>query len=719
MKAISGMLVPATVTAVQATRTMLLKGPCLAVVALILAMLFDPADAATSASQAPLYTGTPGAKPNLMFVLDNSNSMASEAPDDFLVYDNCPASGGTECHGYSGWFKMRSSSANSQYYNPAVTYKPRLNPDGTPQTNPLQFVDNQTSYKPGGPTGTLWQVRHDPKNQGESVPAEARFTYVRCTPEVSLLLPPCSDPSKRTVINIDFSVGSGSDIPLPMPNNRTDAGCSSSKCSTQAELDNILNWYQWYRTRLGSVQTAMGQAMLGYENKFRVGYSKYSEAPTDAVGGFFPKPATPGVIASGVRYFKDDPSNAANNWKTQFYKWLYEIAPEGGTPSHAALSLVADYYAGNRITENGNPWKNDPTSTQAEGASDLSCRRSYAIVLSDGAWNPGSSRNANQKFASISGPPFSGNPSGKSSFIQYNPAGASGYDSSDKNTALAARNLYIPYSDGGTSGKGFADLTARYFWHTDFSTALPNNVPPVPGQHNPTFWQNLTTFTIGYGLTPSGQTLGMTSGLTWDQINQFKNGWLSGGSPTRPEWAKASDLNAKTGVWDRERVDDFIRAGFTGGGRAFSVYSAEDVRRAIDNVLSGIVGSGSDAGVAVSGNSGDFQSLNSKLKYTTEYETSDNSGDIKAFTLDANGGYANLAAGAPTAAWSANVRKPALDSRKIFTLSNYDASMPSSAPAKRLELTSSTGLATLPPDFKLLLNANNLQKLDSSFIRYM
>ncbi|RYF44526.1 MAG: pilus assembly protein PilY, partial [Comamonadaceae bacterium] len=135
--------------------------------------------------------------------------------------------------------------------------------------------------------------------------------------------------------------------------------------------------------------------------------------------------------------------------------------------------------------------------------------------------------------------------------------------------------------------------------------------------------------------------------------------------------------------------------------------------------LSGIVGSGNDAGVAVSGNSGDFNSLNSKLKYTTEYQTSDNSGDIKAFTLDASGGYANLAAGVPVETWSANARKPALERRKIFSLSNYDASAPSASPNGRRELTSDTRLASLPNDFQSLLNSDNLQKPDSSFIRYM
>ncbi len=708
MKATSRMPGPAAVTASRAKPSRVVAALRLAATALPIALAASDATAANSANQTPLYNAVPGAKPNLMFVLDNSGSMARPYQESYSVADNCPKTG-SNCDNKYGWFAMRSSAANTQYYNPAVTYAPRLNPNGSSQTNPLVFIDNQntsTQFYYSNGNYSLTDNRYVPDHAvyNGTVPAGKKFSYVRCTSGSA-----CSTVANRTVVDIAYPPGTGS-ITLPPGHGRTDAGCGSQACTEVAELKNILNWYQWYRNRALAVSTAVGQAMQNYENKFRVGYNQYNQFSGNGY-------AESGAISRGVRYFKDDSASAANNWKTQFYNWLYGISPMGGTNSHRALALAADYYAGAPKATYGNPWKNDPTSTAAENASDLSCRRSYAIVLSDGAWTADTAANVGTKYASTEGAAYTGNPSGNAASLRFYPTGATGSGSADMATRLAARNLYTPYGDGRTSSNGFADLTARYFWNTDFSIALPNNVPPIGGQHNPTFWQNMTTFTIGWGLTPSGDAPGATSGLKWEQINRYTNDWLAGSATTTPQWP-ATDLNLASTA-DAKRIDDFIRAGFTGGGRAYSVYSGEDVRKAIDNALSSMVGTGNDAGVAVLGNSSDFQTLDSQLKYTTEYQTSDNSGDIKAFRLDGNGGYANLLAGNPVAAWSANTRMPTIANRKIFALSNYDASVPDATASKRKELTAATTLASLPADFQALLNADNLQKLDSSFIRYM
>lgn len=53
---------------------------------------------------------------------------------------------------------------------------------------------------------------------------------------------------------------------------------------------------------------------------------------------------------------------------------------------------------------------------------------------------------------------------------------------------------------------------------------------------------------------------------------------------------------------------------------------------------------------------GSHTSLAGLLKYTTEYKTSDNSGDIKAFKLDAVGNFVNVdASGMPVPLWSTTV----------------------------------------------------------------
>lgn len=657
--------------------------------------------AATSPSQVPLFSAVPGAKPNLMLVLDNSGSMEWEVQEGYSEPNNdCPKAG-WNCGTKYGWYAKRSNSVNTQYYNPSTTYLPRVNANGTWQVNPLVFVDNQStdgSY--------YYPVKY--KTYNTAATASGKFTYVSCVSNN------CS--SGRTVVDIAWPV-SGS-ISLPAAHNRTDCGVNATTCTQTKELQNILNWYYWYRSRSSAVSTAIGQALGAYENKFRIGYIQYNA--TDG--------AASTSITRGVRYFRDDSGDTSKNWKTQLYTWLYAVDPSGGTRSHQALSLAADYYSGtgdyggssNVRSTFGNPWKNDPEQTGAENKSqDLSCRRSFAIVLSDGAWNDTTSKNAGTKWASVNGLPFTGNPGGNSASMLYYPSGAAGWNSSTLETKLKARNLYIPYSDGGISSRGLSDLAANLFWNKDFSS-LDNNVLPLDAQHNPTFWQNMTTYTIGWGLTPTGER-GVSGGLTWAQINKYNNDWLSGvSSPVRPKWAddnSSVNLNSDT-TSDALRVNDFIRAGFAGGGRSYSVYSGEDVRKAMDNALSSMVGSGNDAGVAVSGNSSEFQSLENQYKYTTEYQTVNNSGDIKAFRLNANGGYLDLdVSGKPQPAWSANALMPILANRKIFALANYDPAAPASA--TRLAMTSTTTLSGLPSDLQALLQTNSLQKTDASFIRYL
>ncbi len=659
--------------------------------------------AASEPSQVPLYSAVPGAKPNVMLVLDNSGSMDWESQENYNFPNNdCPVVGNNgQCQNKYGWYAKRSNAVNTQYYNPATTYLARVDAQGVPLVNPIKFVENQSTSN----SSAKYPVKH---NAYTSIPANQKFTYVQCASD------DCS--TSRTVVDIASSSLGGS-ITLPLGHNRSDCGASATTCTTAKELQNIVNWYYWYRSRSEAVSTAIGQALQGYENKIRVGYTQYNTGSSRST-----------AINSGVRYFKDVAGDPGKQWKTDLYTWLYALDPNGSTHSHRALALAADYYsgAGTVRATYGNPWKNDPTQTGAESKSqDLSCRRSFAIVLSDGAWNAGTSSGAASKWASINGTSnFSGNPGGNSAALQYDPNGANGWNSSLLAARLKARNLYIPYGDGGNSSLGFADYTASLYWNKDFS-ALDNNVRPLSGQHNPTFWQNLTTYTIGWGLTPTGE-LGVSGGLTWDQINKYNNDWLAGVmNPVRPKWAdsySSKNLNTNdTGnaVYDDAlRVNDFIRAGYAGGGKAYSVYSGDDVRKAIDNVLSGIVGAGNDAGVAVSGNSSEFQTLENQYKFTTEYQTADNSGDVKAFRLNASGGYLELdPSGKPQFAWSAKALMPALADRKIFALSNYDPEVPASG--NRLAMTSTTTLDSLPSDLKLLLQADNLQKSDASFVRYL
>ncbi|MCU0943395.1 MAG: PilC/PilY family type IV pilus protein, partial [Hydrogenophaga sp.] len=242
---------------------------------------------------------------------------------------------------------------------------------------------------------------------------------------------------------------------------------------------------------------------------------------------------------------------------------------------------------------------------------------------------------------------------------QYRPRGAS------------SLRDYTPYPGTGTGG--LADLTAKYRWHTDFRPDLRNDIATYPGQ--PVFWQDMTTYTVGYLIEPSGETFGATSGLTFRQIEAYQTGFARNGftATTQPSWP-TGDLTSAT---ETRRVNDFIQAGFTGGGRGFSVSNADSIRGVFDAILSDILNAnGVDAGGDISNEENGVASPVGRLKYRVSYRTRDNSGEIEARQLDANGVPVLLSRdingttlSPPSYAfWTAGRQLPAHTARRVFSI---------------------------------------------------
>ena len=117
-------------------------------------------------SQRPLLVSSTGAKPNIVVSLDNSGSMAIPYPDGYDV--SRPGWRGlpTGDDGQPMFEAQRSPDVNPMYYNPRITYRPRVDAKGEPlQANDgIQFISNASSaafsYKvfadPMDPAGARW-----------------------------------------------------------------------------------------------------------------------------------------------------------------------------------------------------------------------------------------------------------------------------------------------------------------------------------------------------------------------------------------------------------------------------------------------------------------------------------------------------------------------------------------------------------------------------------
>jgi type IV pilus assembly protein PilY1 len=450
--------------------------------------------------------------------------------------------------------------------------------------------------------------------------------------------------------------GSTQNIGLPFDHKRTECvNRASNSCTNAEEIQNIVNWYKYYGTRSQATATAIGLAMASssLQGGLRIGYYNINRqgARNTELLGVVNAPAR----LRGVRLLDANSTSASTVADTQqLYTWLYGYGstPRGGTPLHRPLINVGEYYRGNQTGQTENPWAINPAGLPGE----LSCRRSFGVVFSDGAWTaadaamPGTGLITD--YVNRPGPTFTGLFNGNALSLGYLPTGPIPSN-------VITRKDYIPYPSAAGRSNGLADVAAYYYWHTDLRNGSADNII-APKAGKPTFWQNMSTYTVGFMVRPSGSNGG--SGLTFNQINNYRaaynnNGVLGTTGTVLPSWPTVNLAAASEPV----RVDDFLHAGYAGGARSFSVANADEVKRAFDTIFAETSdGAGNDAGVAVALTvAGGTTGSSDPVKYTTEYATGGNSGNVKAFSLDANNEVVDVNTAdtvVPTPLWSAKDR---------------------------------------------------------------
>ncbi len=539
----------------------------------------------------------------------------------------------------SPWHAQRSSDVNLMYYNPRLTYLPRVNADGSVKatTDGIKSVSNESSSSS--------RASHKTNNATET------FTWAICRTVYYNASGNGTSCRRSDLIEGVISPVLKQGVALPVDNTRTD--CVNNACTYDQERVNIVNWYRDYRTRALATATSVGLALSNpaYIGKLRIGYYNINNSDGDANDKKLGINKEPKYLR-GVRI-----ANPTNN--IELFSWLYGEGskPGGNTPLHNAISKVAEYYSV-PATASEDPWASNPAAVfSADKNERLSCRRSFNLLFSDGAWNDQPSSMSSKDDDNKNGPLIT-HADGKTT-LQYSPSGNADF------------KLYTPY--GSANKGGLADLTAEFAWKdlmpsTDTARSMANDISPTNGK--PMFWQNMITYTVGYMISPSGDNA--NSGLTFDQISAYQDFYRNNGYNASvsagmiPEWPESTSGN-------ENKIDDFIQAGFTGGGAGYSVANGDEIRRAFESITSDILNSsGRDAGVAASSSSGTNSLSTSALKYGTQYQISDNSGDIKAYKLDEDGKEVNSTA----PLWSASKvlsdvisAKGKVTWRKLYTFS--------------------------------------------------
>ncbi len=577
-------------------------------------------------SQVPLAL-LRGADPNLMLILDNSASMNSAqvgmpgwtendagailpTASDFrwIIYYEQDALLESPC-AVELSRRLRSADGNPLYYDPRQRYRPWIKDDGVSRHDNVRA---EAAY-PGYPdTGTMLdllqpQTTRDWLTAAEPIPG----TSCRQTlEETKGILAPCPigadklcaviryhpityyfRDTKGQFVRVEIYRDSASAEPLirikrgdnpPLPASpvelakllKDEAGTTRS---VQDEIQNFANWYQYYRTRRLAMQAAVGEAFATQPASLRLGLM-FLDSPERMAG--IDNSTVSGTAPLGVRPF-------SRPQRQNFYAALYGATfTHPNTPLRKVLDSAGQYFS---RTDDSGPWGNMP----ADGKPQAVCRASYAILATDGYFDPSSSAQAETEAARAD----------VDSTRQPDIAPA------DPDKPVYSLEPRLPYADG--VGGTLADV-AMYYWGRDLNVGLANAAPDSPG--DPAYWQHLSTYAIGFGVTGSiapnaaNRTLLESGELPWP--NPFDG--ASGAA------------------------DNLWHATLDGRGRYLNATNPQQIRDALGAFIREMIAAVRSSGTSTATSSGALEA--GTRIFQASFNSGTWSGDIRARELDPSTG---------------------------------------------------------------------------------
>lgn len=378
----------------------------------------------TDLSNEPLASTEISAKPNLLFILDDSGSMANTyMPESVELLQN------NQYGRARGW---DSSQCNGLAYNPATTYDPPTSPAGTPYPSLTASATRNDGFNPGLSSTRSSSVTHNMGLGSKTFPVssvsgysnnmvvlilsdtsasvggssarwmQGTITAIKNTSPLSITVDVTFSTNDASISYSAWKVGppatldvsgstyytySGSEPRLGWTYNSTGGvvqntfynECnqtsngsvfSSVTVNTRSaeEQANYANWYAYYRKRILTMRTSAGQAFATLGDSYRVGFSNISD---------------PSVVNGTNHFLAIGDFNALQ--RANFYRSLYETPASSYTPLRAALSKAGRYYANTAPGQDGRLVSGQTTATA--DPVQYSCQRNYTLLSTDGYWN--------------------------------------------------------------------------------------------------------------------------------------------------------------------------------------------------------------------------------------------------------------------------------------------------------------------------------------------
>ncbi|MFM1891894.1 MAG: hypothetical protein RLZ44_971, partial [Pseudomonadota bacterium] len=216
--------------------------------------------------------------------------------------------------------------------------------------------------------------------------------------------------------------------------------------TTAEQQQNFANWFSFYRSRaLAAMSATMNAVTLMGTDQVRLAWQTINSNCT-SFGTSCKDGRGSGSYENRIRPLDAAKTNStATKHRTDFYNWIARFDVNGGTPLRAALKRAGEYF---KLSGKDSPYAEDPYVSQG---TELSCRRNFHLMLTDGLWNGTGSFTGNSDTTNKSLP---------------------------DGTAYTPRAPYKSAATGTSSdySNTLADLAFDY-WSTDLRTNLTNNLP--------------------------------------------------------------------------------------------------------------------------------------------------------------------------------------------------------------------------------------------------
>lgn len=517
------------------------------------------------------------ADPNLLFSLDNSDSMglayildeefANTQPDKYKSFRsrNC----------------FKNAFFNKIYYDPTKVYRPAKSADGyampdanfyaaypdafnknagyadagagiyhgdpyfayersaPSKTGPINLATNfQAVFSPGG-ADLDTNYRHF-----DTIQPAYYYMYTGNQADVADKSTCFDDTSYRKVVVSTTSGPGGSD-----------------------ERSNFANWFSYYRIRLQVMKTALSRTFANVDSHYRVGFTTIN----DLAGN---------VNSSDDNFVPIDNFEGAhrNNW----YARMFSVTSRGGTPLAESVRRAGEYYKSGKFPGSALAYA-DPVQQ--------ACQRNYLILSTDGTATDATTApfgNYDRVVPTLPAP------------IPLDPIANA--------PLVPGKPFPPPFYEGATASSDSIADVSMFYWATNLRPAMAFRVPTT--LLDAATWQHMNMIAIGLGV--SGDL--PFSRKTYDELVKGSQQW-----PT-PVLRTSSE------------IDDLWHAAVSGHGKYFNANSGTSLETALSSSLAEIV-SGGGAGSAVTVSNPNV-SATDNLAFEASYVSGSWSGDLKALRID-------------------------------------------------------------------------------------